>query len=74
MIEAFYEMTCNACGKVINSEGMTRADFIAYAVSSYGWKHIGKLDYCKVCVANGRAKNRDTSMLPKQLNSCGDPV
>jgi hypothetical protein len=50
MIEKWLQITCDGCGETEtnsfpNETNKTFREFMA----QYGWKSIGKLDYCRKC-------------------------
>lgn len=62
MIEEVFQYTCDGCGETdFNPYQQTERELRAYLLE-HGWKRYGHLDYCPLCVANGKAKRKDTSM------------
>lgn len=64
MIETWHQWTCNGCGVTENTSlpNLTKSD-VRGELKGQGWKHFaGDLDYCPVCVENGAAARRETSM------------
>lgn len=60
MIETWFQWTCNGCG---DTEHYALPTVPKSEVRKYlrerGWQHFpGDLDYCPICVKNGKAKRR----------------
>jgi hypothetical protein len=61
MIEMWPQYTCNGCGETDTLGCEQSRKEIREWLATFGWKHYGRFDYCKECVANGKAKARDRS-------------
>lgn len=63
MIETWKQYTCDGCGETefFHTPNATNAEVRKWT-RKYGWRNIGLLDYCRVCVKNGTAEKRITDM------------
>lgn len=62
MIEKWLQYTCDGCGETETdgTPNISAADVRKHIRTQYGWKNFGSLDYCRECVADGKAARRDT--------------
>lgn len=63
MLETWIQWTCDGCGATesASSPNATRKEIREW-LRACGWGNVGKLDYCKTCVAKGYMRDRRTDM------------
>jgi len=59
MIEKWLQYTCDGCGETEQcGDPNATAKEVRKHIKQYGWKNIGRLDYCQACVDSGLARDR----------------
>lgn len=59
MIEKWLQYTCDGCGDTDQSgDPNESARDVRARIKEYGWRNVGRLDYCPDCVKHGLAAQR----------------
>jgi len=60
VIEKWLQYTCDGCGETEQSGNPNESarDVRARIKEQYGWRNVGRLDYCPECVKRGLAAQR----------------